>query len=173
MIVRYRPMQPNDVRECAEIVAVHPILGARYGSSIADLPRALLSLMGRDAFGAAVFEELHESKARILGASAAVFVREEFLRELKTPPFFWAGPELVNRLTRGESPVLSDKEVREANSSGGLNLVIWQNGVRLDDLKRSEVGNMCVTAFIQSYRGFFLKELIWTGGKPGTLSRHA
>jgi DNA-binding CsgD family transcriptional regulator len=107
-----------------------------------------------------VFYELKEIKVIILGSSYSVFVREFFLRELKTPPYFWTGPELVSRLTQGDSPVLSDKEVREANSSGGLNLVIWQMGVRPEDLRRTEAGNVVMTAFIESYRGFLLNEFI-------------
>ena len=46
---------------------------------------------------------------------------EDFVRELKTSPGFWFGPELIRRIMRGNSPVLSDREVRVANSGNGLN----------------------------------------------------
>ncbi len=37
MAVRYRPMRPNDAKECVEIVAAHPFMGPRYGSGTTDL----------------------------------------------------------------------------------------------------------------------------------------
>ncbi len=46
---------------------------------------------------------------------------------MKTPPpQFWVGPELARRLLKGESPVLSDEQLREDNSHGGLNLVVLE-----------------------------------------------
>jgi hypothetical protein len=107
--VRYRPMRPEDVRECVEIVAAHPVIGPRYGSAIGDLRRVWLELMGREAFHAVVFEDSNDSKIRTMGVGVSVFVSDEFLLELKTPPFFWVGPGLINRINRGDSPLLSDK----------------------------------------------------------------
>ncbi len=34
MALRHRPMRPEDVQECVEIVAAHPTLGPQYGSGI-------------------------------------------------------------------------------------------------------------------------------------------
>jgi hypothetical protein len=56
----------------------------------------------------------------------SVFVQDDFLSEMKQPPHFWLGPELIRRMTQGESPLLSGKQLREANSCGGLNLLVWE-----------------------------------------------
>ncbi|SRR6266513_2148650 len=116
MAVRYRPMRPNDAKECVEIVAAHPFVGPRYGSGTTDLRTVWLSLLGREAFRAVVFEDGEDTQVRIMGVGVSAFVSHDFLLELKTPPFFWARPEMTKRVLCGESPLLSDKQVRQANA---------------------------------------------------------
>jgi hypothetical protein len=158
MSIRYRPMRPNDARDCAEVTAAHPVLRARYGDAIRHLSSAWLKLLGSDAFTAVVFEELEGAKRAVLGAGIAVFVTDDFIRELKGHPSLWFGPELAIRIARGESPLLTDRQVREANSSGGLNLVCWQPGVLPENLLRGEVSALIMTSFVELFRGFLLKE---------------
>ncbi len=73
-----------------------------------------------------VFEAIEENRVHLAGVGVGVFVRDSFLRELKTPPQFWFGPVLVQRILDGDSPVLSDQEVRAANSGEGLNQLVWE-----------------------------------------------
>lgn len=160
MAIRYRFMKRKDVPKCVEGVAAHPVLGPRYGSLIKDLPSAIRSALGRDSFIAAVFEEFQGSTTRFVGAGIVVFVSDDFLSELKTTPYFWVGPELVKRIIRGDSPLLSDAAFRDANSTVGLNLVMWHNTVHPKDMRRAEVGTPMMTAFEDHYRGFRLRELI-------------
>jgi hypothetical protein len=89
-------MRQIGVWECVEIVRAHPILGPQYGSDITDLRTVWLSLLGREAFRAVVFEDPEGSQPRIMGVGVSVFLLHEFLLELKTPSFFWAGPEMAN-----------------------------------------------------------------------------
>jgi hypothetical protein len=160
MAVHYRSMRPNDVPKCVEHIARHPVLGPRYGSLIKDLPAVIRASLGRDSLRGSVFEEFQGSTTRLVGAGLAVFVSDEFFEELKTTPFFWLGPELVKRISRGDSPLLTDAAVRHANSTVGLNLVVWHNTIHPDDLRRAEVGTPTMTAFDEHYRGFRLRELI-------------
>jgi hypothetical protein len=132
MGIHWRPMRPKDVRECVEIVATHPVLGPRYGPAIADLKAVWLSLLGREAFRAVVFEEVQGSSIKKMGVGVSAFVSDEYLQRMKTPPFFWVNPDLTIRIARGESPLLSDKETREANRNGGLNLLTWEGAVRTE-----------------------------------------
>ena len=159
MALRFRPMQPKDSRECAEIIAAHPVISPRYGPAIHDLRPAWLRLLGCDAMIAVVFEEVKGSDAELCAVGVSVFVHDDFLRELKTRPF-WVGPELARRILRGDSPVLSDRQLREANSRGGLNLVIWEGCVRPPFEKRSEVYRTMTNTFIETHRGYLCKELI-------------
>jgi hypothetical protein len=34
MIIHHRQMRPDDVAECVEIIATHPVIGQRYRSAI-------------------------------------------------------------------------------------------------------------------------------------------
>jgi DNA-binding CsgD family transcriptional regulator len=165
MTIRHRPMRPKDVRECVEIVAAHPIVGPRYGSAIADLGPAWLRLLSCDGFGSAtVFEEVGQAGSRMLGVGISVFVADNFLSEVKTPPFFWFGPELAKQVARDDaSPLLSQRQVQEANSHGGLNLAIWHACIRSEDIDRVEVWNELMTAFLDHHSGFLLKELVAQG----------
>jgi len=152
-------MRPNDVQECVEIVAGHPLLGPQYGSIISDLRSAWLSLLGREAFRAVVFEYAKAPELRTVGVGVSVFVSDDFLFELKTPPFVWIGPELTKRILCGNSPLLSDKQVRKANAKGGLNLLTWVGAFNTDHLQSVDGLTAMLAAFVEVHRGFLLKEL--------------
>ena len=160
MSLGWRPMEPEDVAECAEIIAAHPVIGPRYGSAIKDLGRAWHRLLGSEAMTTAVFEEVDRGGAHLAGVGVGVFVRDEFIREMKTPRQFWVGPELTKRILNGNSPVLSDKEVREANSGEGLNELVWETITGPSYAKRTEIYHLMGSAYIEIHRGFRLKEMI-------------
>lgn len=163
MAITYRPMRPKDVRECTEIVAAHPVVGPRYGAAIRSLTKVWLELFGREAFRAVVFEDSQNSHAGIVAVGVSAFVSNDFLRALKKPPFFWVGPELTRRLTRGESPLLSNREVREGNIEDGLNVVTWEAAHRGEFLDCAEVLTAGCSAYIEQHRGFQLKEVLGQG----------
>ncbi len=155
-----RPMRPKDVAECAGIIAAHPVIGLRYGSAISDLGPAWLRLLGCEAINAMVIEEVDGSHATICFVGVSVFVGDEFVRKLKTPPQFWFGPELAGRIVRGDSPLLSDRQVREANSNGGLNSLTWEGCIRPGFESHTELHRKIVSVFIQEHRGYLCKEAI-------------
>ena len=160
MSLLFRPMQPADVGECVEIVATHPVIGPSYGPAIHDLEAAWLHLLGREAVHSAIWELPPGSQHRIGFVGFSVCVSDDFIREMKTPPLFWFGPELAKRVLQGNSPVLSDKQVGEANSSGGLNLVAWIGCFRPEFEKHQEAYREMINAFINAHRGYFWKEVI-------------
>jgi hypothetical protein len=166
-VIRYRPMRHRDIPECVRIVTTHPALRSRYGDTIKDLPGVWRQLLNSEwSFTTAVFEETVGARVRVHGVGISVFVTEEFLREAKTPPFFWLGPELTRRIAQGRSPLLTEKQLREANSQEGLNVVIWQNGVHPEDVKRAESWEAGVNAFLENHRGFQLNEVITQAETP-------
>ena len=153
-------MQATDIPGCVDIVATNPILGPRYRGAIAALEDAWTRLLGREAFRSVVFEEIDGSDVRLLGSGTSVFATDDFARQIKTPPFFWIGPELARRFARGESPLLSDAEVRRDNSSGGLNLVVWECGLLPSHVDRFDMIHKTVWTFVEQHRGFLIKEWI-------------
>ncbi len=163
MSIRHRPMQPQDVQECLQIVAAHPFVGPRYGDAIPDLGSAWLHLLASDRYcSTSIIEDAAQgAQPRIFGIGVSVFVSDDFLREMKTPPFLWIGPELAKRVARGDtSALLSEKQIQEGNSRGGLNLAIWQGFVRAEDAKRAELWSELMTVFLDQHRGFLLKEIV-------------
>jgi hypothetical protein len=153
-------MRPDDVEACFRAVQTHSTLASRYGNALSNLPSAWRQVLGQDAVSALVFEDLRGKTAIPMGATVAAFVCDSFVSDMKSTPSFWAGPELVNRIAMRTSPILTNKEVRENNSSGGLNLVVWQSGVSLSDSRRTEIWHHAITAFLEEHRGFLLKELV-------------
>jgi DNA-binding transcriptional ArsR family regulator len=158
--LRYRQMGPEDVPRCVSVVAAHPVIGPRYGKAITDLSAAWLRLLDSEAKSTVVFEELQDARVRILGVGVSVFVNDDFMREVKTPPLFWIGPELARRIARGNSPLLTGRALRDANTRGGLNLLTWEGCIRPEDAKRAETYNRMILAFMEEHRGFLWKEII-------------
>lgn len=153
-------MRTQDVKECVGILANHPVVAPRYGEAFDQLGPAWQKLLDHDAFCGLVYEEVSENGMRVVGAGTSAFVSDSFIRDLKTPPFFWIGPEIAKRVMRDESPVLSNEAFRRANSHGGLNLVLWHVCVTLENAMRFEVRNLVSGSFFEQHRGFLLKELI-------------
>jgi hypothetical protein len=154
----YRPVRTSDILTCVQHIATHPILGPRYGELIELLPVAISRALRDDYVTINIFEE-SQGSTRFLAAGMAVFISEDFLRKAKTTPSFWTGPELVKCIASGKSPLLSEADVRDANSTGGLNLMVWHNSCHPEDLRRADVGMAIMTAFFETFRGFQLKEM--------------
>ena len=160
MNLRHRPMRPEDIRECVDIVANHPVIGPRYGATIEHLPEALLRLLQCEAGIAVVVHAEEDGHPPICFSGVTAMVQDDFLREMKTPPHFWVGPELTRRIVRGESPFLTGKQLREGNSRGGLNLVCWESCMRPEYEGHGEVLRYMMSGFIQNTRGYLWKEVI-------------
>jgi hypothetical protein len=153
-------MEPKDVGECAEIVAKHPVIGPRYGSRIKGLSAAWLRLLTCEAKCTTVYYADDGPRAPICFVGISIFVTDDFVRELKAPPGFWMGPELVKRILRGDSPVLLEGQFVEANSCGGLNLIVWEGCFRSGFETNSEIPGYVMSTFIEEHAGYLLKELI-------------
>lgn len=160
MSVRYRSLVKEDVPSLVAQVAAHPVLGVRYGESIVDFGDAVARTLDRNYEIACAFEEVAGPRTRFLGAGLAAFVTPEFLRHVKTTPGLWVGPELVNRILRGPNPLLSDREVRDGNSTRDLNLVGWHFTIHPNDLNRPEVGVVVTDAFFATFIGFQITEML-------------
>lgn len=170
MGIHWRPMRPKDVGECVQIVATHPVLGPRYGPVIADLKAVWLSLLGREAFRAVVLEEVQGSSIRRMGVGVSAFVSDDYFLRMKTPPFFWFVHDLTMRIARGESPLLSDKETREANRNGGLNLLVWEGALHAAYMNRADANAALYSAFVEQHHGFLLKEIFGSAVNPENLA---
>src|SRR5215469_17470237 len=147
MAILCQPMRPKDVADCVAIVAAHPALATRYGDALNSLRSVWLSLLGREAFRSYVYKDAEGSDSRIVGVGCSAIVSNDFVRDVKTPPFFWIGAELTRRVRGGNSPLLPDKQVREANSNGGVNLVIWEGATHIEYTEHPDL----LTSFLGTF----------------------
>jgi DNA-binding CsgD family transcriptional regulator len=152
-------MRQEDIVGCVERISSDPKSRKRYGSALDVLHSAWQRLLGWEAKSAVVFEEVEGSRATLCGIGVSVFPQDDFVAELKARPF-WLRPELARLLDRGLCPLLSDKQLREANSRGGLTAVVWEGFICPGFESNSEIYRKLATAFIEEHRGFFWKELI-------------
>ena len=164
--LRHRPMRPEDIPECVGIIANHPVIGPRYGSTIGSLPEAWFHLLRSEAKVAVVVQAGEGPRAPICLAIVTAIVQDDFLLEMKTPPHFWVGPELTRRIAAGKSPLLTGKQLHDANSQHGLNLVCWEGCIHQAYETDVAVHRYMMASFIQEHRGYLWKEVIsaqsWT-----------
>lgn len=165
----WRPMQRPDVSTCMDIIAADPVIGLRYGAALNDLSYAWRHLLGSAAMTCSVFEKSEQKKKKIVGFVVSIFVSDLCMREIKTPPLAWFGPELVQRVGGRDSPLLSDSEVRDANSGDGLNELVWESLATPEMEQRPEFYHVMLRSFLDSHRGFFFNELITS--QPGSAER--
>jgi len=163
MPITHRPMRPKDVGASVQLVAAHPVLGPRFGEAIGNLEAVWLGLLGQDAFRAVVFEDSDASHREIVGVGVSCFVSDDFLDSIKKPPFRWVAAELTEHISRGESPLLSNAQIREANMTGGLNLVTWVGALHANFLNSVEAHIAVLSAFFSEHQGFLLKEITGHG----------
>jgi hypothetical protein len=156
----HRAMQPGDIRECVDLLANDPVIASRYGPLIEELPAAWLRVLQCEANFATVFHAEEGPHAPICFFGVPVALQDDFVREMKTSPLFWFGPELTRRIMRDESPVPTSSQFREANSRDGLNLVIWESLIRPGYEADSELQRYMMEIFIQVHRGYLWKEVI-------------
>lgn len=161
-------MRMRDVHDCVRLIAAHPIQASRYGSAISHLEDSWRRLLVRDGCCTTVVVEVEIGpRAKIAGVGVSVFVTDKFVREAKTAPSFWIGPELTRKSRTGDAGVLAEKDVAAANSSGGLNLAVWEGLVGAERAHNPELGNALMAAFFEYHRGYLLKELIGQAESAG------
>lgn len=116
--------------------------------------------LGSDALFSIVAEEKGSGTAtKLISSSIASFVSDDFASDLAKPPLRWVGPELVNRCIHGPVPILTDAEVRQANSTKGVNILIWPTATRADFENLPELLQGSQVIFFDAYRGFNIKRL--------------
>ncbi len=158
-MIHYRLARPDDIATCVQFIAEHPVLGPRYGAAIDQLGKVWRRFLGSDALFSIVSEETGPGSARTICSHTASFVSDDFATGLVTPPFKWIGPELVNRSVRGLDAVLTDSQVRHANSTHGLNLLVWPTAQRPGFQNLQELFRGSQAVFFDAYRGFNIKRL--------------
>ena len=133
-MIRYRRAQPDDIATCVQFIADHPVVGPRYGPAIEHLGTRVAPFSRlRWVFLASSSEETGPgTAARMIGSYTAGIISDEFAMELATPPLKWIGPEVVKRCVQSPVPIMTDAAVQRANSTEGVNILVWPTAARAD-----------------------------------------
>jgi hypothetical protein len=158
-MIRHSSLQLEDISTCVNIVATHPVLGPRYGPAVDYLGSAWRQLLHSEAFISLVTKETADGCSKTLAVEVACFITDDFATEIATPPRRWIGPELVNRVLHGPSPILTDADIRVANSGDGLNLMVWPSCFRAEYETNTELRQKSQALFFEAYRGFRIKRM--------------
>lgn len=159
-LLRFRLAAENDLPICQELL--HP--GFRLNPTARRRLSQLWQDIRRDTLTFVVIEDAarpHPDSIEAFGASA--FVTDAFAREFTDNPSPYVSALVYEQMVEGRSPVLSQSQVRDANSSSGLNLVVLHFGLRNHDMANArtqaalQVGS---AAFYFCHAGYRLKLLI-------------
>lgn len=165
-MIRYSSLQLEDISTCVKIIAADPVLGPRYGSTLSHLESAWRPLLNSDGFFSMVSKESTPGGSKTLGVHVTCFITDEFATAIATPPFKWLGQELVNRALHGPYPILTDAQVRTANSADGLNLMVWPTSFIPEFETNAEYWQASQAAFFEVFRGFRIKRMQTQAPRP-------
>jgi hypothetical protein len=157
--MRFRLVEPRDFVTCRSLL--NPALGLSH-RTLQQLPAIWRKLAASGTFSI-VEDPLKPYPACIRGFGASVFVDDGFVDEFLGQERNYLDAALYERILRGSSPVLPPKQIAEANSGEGLNLVVLNFGLRENDLSKpatQRVLQMGSAAFYALHTGFRLKTIL-------------
>jgi hypothetical protein len=100
---------------------------------------------------------------RIAAFGLSIFVTDELVHEAKTVLSPYIGPQILERWTRGHSPILTPEAIRRATEGDGLNVLTLHYGCRTWDYSPEDivmVYTMLLQSSLATHRPYRLKELI-------------
>jgi len=157
----WRDLRDEDLISCLN---VDP---SRIGAELAGYDRAIEAwkhIIGSCSFQSAVIEaEPPVAGRRIVAFGASVFVTRAFADDEISNPRPGLNARIIASVAAGQSVVLSDDQLRRANTDSGLDLVVlypqWRKGI-LSVEQISEVKTLLASAFLEAHRGFRLNRFI-------------
>ncbi|HET7133713.1 MAG TPA: hypothetical protein VFJ95_15775, partial [Gammaproteobacteria bacterium] len=125
--MRYRFAGATDLLQCVSLLPAALNVSARVRSGLHGLWASLIAINPANVI---VFEDAD----RIEGCAIGAHVSDAFVAEHLAAPEPYLSGVVYERMLAGRSPVLSAAELRAANSSGGVNLVVLHFGLVDHDL---------------------------------------
>jgi hypothetical protein len=160
--LRVHPMRPADVNRCLGLAARIPDVLRRHGPLFEKMPSAWLKVMREGFLNSSVIEDMEGSTPKVVAWGASVFVTDDFLQSLKSAPMGWIEPELTRQVLEGRTGILSLEEIRKANSTDGLNNVVWGGiGIAPNPSEQTLLNLEILRAFERDHLGYRFKELVF------------
>ena len=123
MFVKFRPVRMGDLPECLE--CIRDVFAYRSEQELAALLEFWRELLSTRAGSGAVMDDSREG---IVWFSLKVFISDEYAGFLKTDAPPYVGREVLRSWLKGASPCLDARDVRQANSSTGVNILVLNSG---------------------------------------------
>jgi hypothetical protein len=159
MGIRYRKMREQDIDQCLKFLESQPHISSRY-PRLTDVGECWSRMIRDESSVLILYEEYSEAQSRVWGISTAVFVQDSFMEEMKRPPWVWIGPEVARRVVNGNSPFLTKAQLKAANSTEGVNILVLQGSIRPENSLWVDTYYAGVNAFFEEYRGYRIKEIV-------------
>lgn len=167
MRFRIRSIQPGDVHECFRLMCERPFYTELYADreKAAIAMRAWRLLLARDAING-ILAETPDVPAgqRIVTFGISAFVRKDWLRAYFRDPFPLVGSFIVDRCsaTVDEEIILSNREVRHANSGSGLHSIAlcygWSRQIPPEHV--FEFRQWSIRCYLEAHKGYRLAEIV-------------
>lgn len=161
MRLTFRPTIPTDFVGCVRIIRDGFAYNETTWPQLLHLWNEVLT--ARSGESTVVEDADRPSGDRIVAFGLSCFVSDAFVQEAKTwlPPYI--GRHVLERWSQGRSAILSLDEIRHANDGTGLNVLVLHYGwveSGYDSAQSTAIRNTLPQAFMETHRGYHLKEFL-------------
>jgi hypothetical protein len=169
--MQFRLMRPDDFPVCITLLPPAFVITATLR---AELPAVWRPLLAAGQLNGGVVIEADVSGAQSIAAfGMTAFVSDAFVAQHAAAPRPYLSAIVYERLLSGHSPILDAQQVRRANSSGGLNLLILHFGTRgaapTDSRALAAVG-VAQEGFRLTHAGYHIRRILQEGYGPQQLA---
>jgi hypothetical protein len=167
----FRLIRPGDFAICTQLLPPAFRVSARIGAAIPALWYRLLSA-GQLNGGVVIHPDLPGPQS-IVAFGMTVFVDDAFVDEHAASPRPYLSGILYQRLLSGDSPILDARQLRRANSSGNLNLLILHFGTSAPTPSETRNHAAVTTAqdgFRLTHVGYRIRRVLQEGYGPQQLA---
>jgi DNA-binding CsgD family transcriptional regulator len=129
-----------------------------------SLPAVLRRLLASPSCVLTVFEEEDRSGLRVSSFAGGLFPRDQIVASYLATPFPGLLSFVLTSLHRGEQPLLTLEEVRNANSGPGLNLVVFPiplGSLDWNDVRAEQLRKLAPQAFVRGFGGYRLRSIYY------------
>lgn len=162
MRLEFRRPDFSELPECLTLIADSFAYDCAEKEHLLRLWREVLE---RRCGESSVVESADRAPAeRLLAFGMSIFVTDEFMCEVRAGILPYVGRHVLERWLHGRSPLLTLRQICDANSGEGLNILILHRGTRelppLGTDERARVHHCLMDAFFAYHRGYRVKEFI-------------
>lgn len=157
----FRTLKPQDFPVCLTLMRD----GFAFDKALrARLPDLWRHILGSGLGEASVVEEHRSDQAVVLGFGVSAFLTDAFAAYLCAGTRPYSAVQVLEAWTGGESPLLNREQLRRANASDGLNLLVLSVGhdttLPPGGPTYHAMARTMIQAFFAAHAGYQLKQIL-------------